>query len=237
MSDNKVTFGLSSWSDPPVTGQKQFDDKDRIPFAKLKNGQNIVRFITPPYKYFRVAYKEAGEKGLGTNIKISADLENDPALKAGLKKKERAYAGIINRATSQVEILDMGGAILGHLHGLDKNPEYGNPQEYDVAILRNEDAAPANFYTVLPRTAPNQTAPLSEADLAMREECKDRLAASLERLSSPNTAEDVLAKMIELGYKEGTVLAATTSNGASKLKEADDEDYSFDAPATAAQAS
>jgi hypothetical protein len=228
-------FGLSSFSEKaPSFGQKQDrSDGPRIPFIKLKEGNNVIRIITEPYKYYMARFKaDEDEKGFGTRINFSEPTDACPLKKAGYSPKARWLVGIIDRAESQVAIYDFSVLIYEPLNNLNDDLEWQSPIGYDVTIRKNSKAPPASFYSIMPRGK----SPLSPSDIALRDANIDKLNETLARLTTPPSAEKVLAKMQEAGYKGGLVVTPkyAKSNGKAELAEASSEDYNFDRPSAQA---
>lgn len=215
-------YGLSDWDQKQGRAASQISDEERVPFLRLKDGNNILRIITLPYRYNMVRFKASpDEKGYGHRINCSWPLEDCPAVKAvGGKAKERYFVGVIDRSDNQVKIFDMSVLVYQQLQGIKDDIEYGSPDKFDINVRMNSKSPPAGFYTVLPRGK----APLSEADVALRNEKIESLEAQLTRLSTPPKAETVKKRLEEFGYTGGVVDA---SNESEALPAADDEDYSF----------
>lgn len=246
MSEN-TKFGLTTWDEPVFTpGQKRQPRKtfsDRIPYAKLqggkdgKSGNNVYRIITGLHRFIKVSVKKEGEKGLGQQVRVSSNLKEDPAIKLGFKPQDRFLVGVIERATSEVKLLEFGSQIHKQIKSFNDDVEYGDPQGYDVNIKKDENAGASGYYTVVPRPK----TPLSDADLKLKESVQENLEATLIRLSAPNTpekvqaildAKDITAENAALPKKPAKD-SSSKQNGRAELQEADDEDYSFDAPAQA----
>jgi len=228
MSNNK--FGLSNWSEDNNKFTKRDDkafDGPRIAFLKLKEGNNVVRVITDPYKYFSIDFKNDPEqKGFGKRIKCSEPLESCPTKETGWRQKGKYYIGVIDRTDSSVKILDMGSLIYDGIKTLRDDIEWGDPGSYDLTIRKNSKMPPANFYAIVPRGK----APLSESDLKLKSDAEATLIPSLERLSAPLAADKVKALLSEAGYTGGRIAplpVSKKSNGDAKLVDSTDDDYSF----------
>jgi hypothetical protein len=231
---SKTQYGLTSFSEGVTRFNNQNSEQNgpRVPFLKLKEGNNVLRIITNPYKYCMVRFKaSADEKGFGKRINCSLPLAECPTKKAGFKPKDRWLVGVIDRSDSQVKIYDFSVLVYEPLNSLSEDIEWGDPIGYDITVRKNSKAGPAQFYSVMPRGK----AALSPADLKLKEEFGDNLEKALARLTTPPSAETVLKRMQEAGYTGG-VVAQPQTNGSGKpeLSDMDDDDYSFNRPAAQA---
>ena len=227
-------FGLSTWDDEgnkfTKRNDKQFDGP-KIPFLKLKEGNNVLRLITAPYKYFSIDFKlDPEQKNYGTRVKCSDPIEDCLTKQTGYKQKAKYYVGVIDRSDSSIKILDMGSSIFDGIKSLKEDIEWGDPVDaktaYDITIRKNSKNPPASFYTCIPRGK----APLSEADLKLKSDVEEALVASLERLSAPLSVEKVKALLDAAGYTGGRVAPLPVSKkntGDAKLAESTDDDYNF----------
>ena len=106
MSDTNK-YGMTSWDDPaPVSGNKP-NRKDS--WIKLKNGSNVIRCITDPYRYITHNFKEEGDSGIGEKINCSKPLHGTCPIcsKPGKENapKMRWYLGVIDRETDTAKIM------------------------------------------------------------------------------------------------------------------------------------
>lgn len=219
------SYGLSSWDEEVNVGNNKsqsVDESERLPFLRLKEGNNTLRIITKPYRYNMVRFKaSADEKGFGRRINCSWPIEDCPSVKADFKPKTRWLVGVIDRSDNQVKIFDMSVLVYQQLKNIKEDIEYGEPDKFDINVRMNSKAGPTGYYTVLPRGK----APLSEADLQLKESVESTLQAQLERLSTPPKSETVLRRMEELGYKGGVVDQGSSEE--SNLPSNNDDDYDF----------
>lgn len=247
MSENKVGYGLTTWDEEVNKFENRGEGNSnlpKIPFLRLKDGINLVRIITEPYKYNQIRYKAPKEKGFGRRVSTAWPLYPDcPAKLAGFKPKERFLVGVIDRAEEDIKIFDMSVLVYGQLHGiiksmntLDKTGKKHSAKEFDLNINFDSKAAVAtSFYQVMKM----DSSPLSEADLALINKLGDSLHEVLLRHSTPPTPDQVRKRMEALGwtgesapkkeYKEKD--AKVESSG--ELKEAEETDYTFERPAAA----
>lgn len=236
MEKNVKSYGLSSWDESTSTSAGNFKtDFPKFEYMRLKDGNNSVRIVTAPYRYFMVRYKAAGDKGFGKRVNTAWPLHDDcPTKNAGLKPKERYLVGVIDREDQKLKVLDMSILVYEQVQGLKNDIEWGTPSGYDINIRKNSKAkAPAGFYNVLPRSK----APLSQADEALLTETKENLEKYLVLRTTPPKPEFVRKRLEELGWDGKSQLAVQASTeDDSELVEVDDTAYEFKRPAQTAQA-
>lgn len=225
------SYGLSSWDEATVTAGNFKTDLPKFEYMRLKDGNNSVRIVTAPYRYFMVRYKAANDKGFGKRVNTAWPLHEDcPAKAAGLKPKERYLVGVIDREDQKLKVLDMSILVYEQVQGLKNDIEWGSPAGYDINIRKNSKAkAPAGFYNVLPRSK----AALSPADEALLE-AKEGLEKYLVSRTTPPKPEFVRKRMEELGWDGSQVTVQAEAEDA-ELSTADDTAYEFKRPSQAAQ--
>jgi len=227
-------FGLTSYSEPAQTNRKLTrEELPPIEWARLVEGDNEYRLITEPYKYYIVRFKASEEdKGFGKKIRLSAPVEDDPAVKAGFKPKERWLIGAIARKTNDIRLLDISVMVYNYLNTMEKDSRIGSPLERDINIRVTQDAGPSGYYN----TTHYDKTPLSEGDLNLIETLgMDNLEKVLARYSSPLRPETVLKRMEEMGWKEGS--SAPSENAeVEALPATDADEYTFTGTSQAAQA-
>ena len=229
-------FGLTNYSEAAQTGgggRRQatpISDDEKFAFLRLKDGENYLRIITDPYKFYMVRFKvRADEKGWGKKIRCSAPVEDDPAVKAGAKEKERWLVGVIDRADGEVKIWDYHVLVYNKLKSLNDNKKWGDVQQYDLCVTFDKNKAVADQIGVVP----DPKEPLSEADVALRDTVLDNLVKALERHSAPYNPATVLAEMKKSGWQEGMTVVSAKDSESESLPKAQDDDYHFDGPADA----
>lgn len=241
-----VGYGLSTWDEKPnIPRRQQREDLPQIPFLRLKEGNNIIRVVTAPYKYFMIRFKGPGDKRpYGTRVnsaypkydssKGTEDCPTKPFW-TGKTPKERFLAGVIDRSEQKIKIYDLSLLVYEQLHNFKEDPEYGPATTYDINIRFNPKAtSPQGYYTVIPRPKTD----LSEADLNLVEEAGEDLHKVLLRHATPPPPEVVRKRMMDLGWdgKPPPAKEEKKSNGSSdtpteELAVAQDDDYDFPAPA------
>lgn len=233
-TENKVSFGLSTWDEKTSTGRPQ-NDLPRLDFLRLKEGNNVLRIVTPPYKYHMIRYKSPGnEKDFGKRVNCAyPKYDNCPTIEAGYKSKIRYLVGVIERNGQDgpaLKVLDMSILVYEQLQNFKDDPEVGSPDSYDINIRFNPKASsPQGFYSVIPRPK----APLSAADVELIEAFgTDKLEEVMTRYSTPPAPDAVRKRLESLGWT-GKKEAETKSNGQGDLETVNDDDYKFPQPTAA----
>ena len=244
-TEANVGYGLSSWDKPPVNNQREpREDLPRLPFLRLKEGNNIIRIVTAPYVYHMIRFKGPNDKRpYGTRVNSSyPKYDNCPTepfwtWNREAKKplpKERYLAGVIDRSKEDdgpsIKIYDLSQLVFEQLHNFKEDPEYGPATTYDINIRFNPKAtSPQGYYTVIPRPKVE----LSEADLNLIEETGENLHKVLLRHATPPPVEVTRKRMMDLGWDgKPPVKEEKKSNGKSEqsqeaLTSAGDDDYEF----------
>lgn len=233
MSNQK--FGTSTWDEE--TGGKRGaqganGDKKRDAFMRLNDGNNLVRVVTKPHLYLSHKYKEEGDPGFGDKIMCSAPLHKSCVLcDRKDRAKKRWFVGVIDRKTSQYKILDISVLVYDQLKTLNRSEKWGDPSRYDIDIVVNKTAAPANYYSVVP----DPPTPLSKEDLELIKKSVNE--EELDKKCTPPTPDWVLSKVNTLRAGRGQAALAASSaapvkaptNGAAVVDMSDDEDVTFPA--------
>lgn len=194
--------GKVSWSDLEFEAKKnkKFVKKDTSQdYLKLVNGHNVVRIVTDPYRYVFHNWKPGDAKSggdwvdpkkasqYGETIKCSKPHGDCPLCNLKDRPKEKFYIGVL--VDNQVKILDAASGIVQKIKLLKDNPKWGSPLGYDVDIVKNADAEPANIYNVVPDGGPYALTPeqleiIEKFDLS-----------KLETMVTPPTPDKVLNRM------------------------------------------
>lgn len=183
---------LADWNDA--------DTASRSEFARLVQGDNIVRIFTRPFQFQVVWVKDAS----GANRKLRPALENCPLVKRGEKVQTRWLLGVINRKSGATEILEIGSQIYNGIKNHINDAAWGDPRNYDLNIKRGKPGENP-LYTVVARPP----TPLTDEDQALVAEFEK--STDLKKLCQPPTAEEVQARLAEI---DG-VAPASGANGAS----------------------
>ena len=242
---SEVQVGVTTWDNKVNTFKPgQQGDVRRFKFVRLTNGNNVMRFVTPPFRYFFARVRSPQDKNkFGNRVNISYPKYDDcPAIAAGLKAKERYYVGVLDLSDREIKILDMSVLVYEQMQEIraDFQESKGrevNPVEFNVNIRYNKDAtSPAGYYKVLPR----EVEPLSEDNQAIVDEAMEDLVKNLELKSTCWRPETVTKRMADLGwtpeFQAKIDEEERREKEAKKLAEAKDEDYDFNDPNTSATA-
>lgn len=194
--------GKVSWSDLEFEAKKgkKFGKKEmNNDFYKLKDGHNVVRIVTDPYRYVFHNWKpgEAKTGGdwvdpkkankFGETIKCSKPHGECPLCTMKDRPKEKFYIGVL--VDNQIKIIDAAAGIIKKIKTLKDNPKWGSPLGYDVDIVKDSNADPTDMYGVVPDGGPYSLTPeqlklIEEFDLS-----------KIETLVTPPTPDKVLNRM------------------------------------------
>jgi len=170
---------LADWNDADTAGRSEF--------ARLTQGDNVVRIFSRPFQFQVVWLKDAS----GANRKLRPALENCPLVKRGEKVQTRWLLGVINRKTSATEILEIGSQIYNGIKNHINDAAWGDPRNYDLNIKRGKPSDNP-LYTVVARPP----TPLTDEDKAIVAEFEK--TTDLKKLCQPPTAEEVHARLNEI---------------------------------------
>lgn len=235
-------FGLTTWDEQNQTSKPQApqaDNSQKIEFVRLKEGNNSLRIITAPAKYWFVKFED-GKSQYGRRVNCAypaVPRDECPTVKAGYKPKKRYLTGVIVRnaeGEDEVKLFDMSVLVYEQLQAFKDDPEYGTPDQFDINVRFNPKAAsPGGFYTVIPRGKK----PLSEEDQALINDVgTDVIGENLTRLCTPPSVERVEGFLKKLGWDGSSKVESASAGGSSdgNLQEATPANYTFDKPAATA---
>lgn len=188
-----LKYGESSWEDLEVGTSVTKD------FLNLKEGENVVRIVTKPYVYYVAWVRDSS----GVSRKIRSAAENCPLVLAGHTPKPRYYVGVLDRTSGEVKILEIGNQVYKAIASYIKDPDYGDPSNYDIKIIRApKGTSPSSFYTVLPKPPK----PLTKEERALVEAFNKRV--DIGKFTKPPTPEDVAEKLgVILGHDQPAKVA------------------------------
>lgn len=239
-----MNFGFTNWEENNSFVKNDFSG-NRLPFLKLNKGNNNVRIITMPAKYWQIRFED-GKSRFGSRV-LCSNLIADPVTKgqcptalAGYSPKNRYMIGVINRSVEggEICIFDMSVLVYDSLRGLSMDPDWGAPDSFEINIRYNPEAgSPTGIYTVIPR----KKVPLSEEDLELIEKVgRKNIEETLARLTSPPEPEKVRDKLISLGWDGVTKVGKKQKGAANSFtskaaevpekehKESTEDDYDFE---------
>jgi hypothetical protein len=228
------SYGLTNWDKKHNKPQKkQDDDRVKIPFLRLNEGNNIIRIITAPAAYWNVRFKD-NKSQFGTRVNCSDRILDDatkhecPTVQAGYKPKERYLVGVIDRSEGAVKLFDMSVLVYESLQGFKEDPEFGAPDAFDINVRFDPKASsPQGFYNVIARPPK----PLTEVDINLiKSVSMDVIEENLVRLCTPPSVERVRAFLEKLGWDGKSTVETIKSNKSSgkELEEVTEQDYSFE---------
>lgn len=235
-TENTSGFGLTTWDEKNQTSKPEpRNDAQKLQFVRLKEGNNVVRIVTAPAKYWHVKFLDANSK-YGTRVNCAypgVDRSECPTVKAGYKPKKRYLAGVLHRSDegTEVKLLDMSVLVYEQLQNFGEDEAVGSPDSYDINIRFNPKASsPQGFYTVIPRGK----SALSDEDQSLIESTTSEVInENLTRLCTPPAPERVEAFLKKLGWNgknkndEGKEEVKTEESD-SEFTASSDDDYSFD---------
>lgn len=130
----RVIGKLDSWEDGDVGGGD---------FINLVEGSNPVRVFTKPYQFYVVWTEDAA----GKKRKIKSPFEGCPLVARGDTPQTRWYIGVIDRATNNPAVLEIGPQIFKQIVALSKNKQWGDPKGYDLDIVRQPKGSQPLYVT------------------------------------------------------------------------------------------
>ena len=227
-------FGLTTWDEENQTTKPQPKaDIPKLDFVRLQEGNNTLRIITAPAKYWFINYDDGSRYGRRVNCSTEALNDatkgNCPTVQAGYKPKKRYFAGVIYRDKEEgdkIGILDMSVMIYEALQNLKEDEEYGMPDSFDINIKKNPEASsPSGYYTVIPRPPK----PLSEEDRELISSVGESVITdNLIRLTTPPPVDRVKTYLEKLGWDGSSKAAASSKATVEEThQETTDADYSF----------
>ena len=186
---------------------------------KLTDGPNPLRVVTSPYIRHRVRFQlTPNSKGMGKLLPTAYPAQPCPARQAGMTPVKRWIMGVIDRSETSTDpraalkVLEVGSSVYTALCSLKSDEDWGDPTTFEIKIIRDSNAPPANYYTVNPR----KIEPLSAIDLELMETMGEQLEATLENLSAPVDPELVIKLMEKEGWAPGMATGDAAPNGAAQ---------------------
>jgi hypothetical protein len=246
-TENKPSIGIRAWGTLPKQQARQFDREDlpRLPYMKLQTGFNSVRIISGMGVFYQVRWKGPNSKrSYGDKIRTSWPTygEDCPVKKfIGLEGKERYMVVAIDRADSELKLLDLSQLTAQQIEDIleakNKKGKHLTPRDFDLSIKFDPKSKTATgYYSVVA----DDTEPMSEADLKLIEsiggdEIVEKCLARQLICPKPETVEK---RLRDLGWDGKVVTKEDTKSGGkavAKLEEPAEDDYSFNRPADASE--
>jgi hypothetical protein len=217
-----VVFGEIDWNSGDVsdgnTGQSLKSD-----FMKLDVGKARVRIMGNPVQFY-IHWLDTPD---GKKRKVNSPI-SDPKLvrkleDAGFKRRPRWLIKVLDRATSEFKLLEIGSQIYNGIKTLYLDEDWGPVTAYDVTIERGAPGTQP-LYRVTPR-------PKSQLESSFKDDFmkfNDRVDMSkLTQPASPDSVREIM------GWGDGESTSAASgkgkpdSKGASKSKASTEEDDDF----------
>lgn len=242
-TENMPSVGIRPWGTIPKKKNRQFeDDLPRLPFMRLQSGINNVRIVTGIGTYYQARWKSPSSKrSYGDKIRTSFPTYGDdcPVKKyLGLEGKERYMVVVIDRADSELKLLDVSPLTAEQI---ETNLEVKNsmrpegqkvtPRDFDISIKFDPKSKTATgFYSVVA----HDSFPMSEQDLSLIEdvggdEVLDKLLSKQLICPKPET---VIERLKKLGWDGSSFLTDSKAEEAVDDSDTTDsaDDYEFKAP-------
>jgi hypothetical protein len=231
-------FGMTSWDDEQSqkpTPRKKFVKTRWDNLLKFKQGENRLRLLTNPYYYYMHKYlpENADSKAYADKIKCSMANGScaicDLAASTGNKKLNRIkryYVGVIDRRTQSYKVLDIAPGLYTKLQTVFRDEDWGDLTQFDITVIVDENAVPANYYSVVPKPK----APLSAQDLELKK-CID--IEDLKLKSTPSDSAYVVKRMSDADSKYISKTAhmaqvvAKEDEDVPEAVEGNEDDFSF----------
>lgn len=176
--------GEVSWSDGGSSGERT---KGKDLYLKLGSGSNIVRLLTAPYQYYQHKFKFPNEKtGYGHRINCSGAHGSCAVCAQGDKPKRRWLVGVLDRKSNAYKVLDISWAIFKNVQDYNRDIDWGDPTSYDIDIVVNPNAPPANYYS----TVPKPKKPLSANDMVIKDQADVQFLIDRTTAPDPQKTEE-----------------------------------------------
>lgn len=216
-----VTNGVIGWDTKVDAPHQKRTPNER--FLRLKDGNNVVRVLTRPAQFWKHKYKPQGAPGYGYNVYCSKEHGSCPLCDLGNKPQRRWLIGVIDRSTASYKILEISKTVFQSIQDLYNDEDWGDPVGFDINIKVNREGGATGYYSVTPKSKK----PLSEADLALKDDEMD--LDELVRLTQAPTPDKVTERMNKIHES----VAKLTNGGGSESATS----YKASAPSVSADSS
>lgn len=167
-------FNLS-WDSASLSNKSNQPDAN---FMKLKQGDNVIRVVGNPSKI-----DSHWETTLdGATRKVVCIGAGCPICRKGGKPQRRYQLKVIDRSDGQVKILDVGATVISQIQEYARDPEYGDPNNYDFKIAKTGQSLETKYTVKASRT----NKPLTDEEKALIE-----ASPSIESLNPIMTVEEI----------------------------------------------
>jgi hypothetical protein len=225
---SNVKYGVTDWESVEIkTGNPNAGRRDI--YMKLLDGDNIIRVVSKPFEYLVHEYKP-DPKAPGYGIKIKSSLascgkdvlmDRNPAY----KPQRRWLIAVIDRRTQSLKILEFKSTVFKSIQTYVRDPDYQNPEGYDLNIKVDKSAKGQGYYTVFPK--PRK--PLSPSDLELKQQVD---LEDLKKRTLPPTYEEMeeLVRKAESKFSQTTNFGQSQNNEASTSSSSGEETEDFEFP-------
>lgn len=155
-----------------------------VDFIKLQTGQNQMRIVSKP-SLVDVHWEKSVD---GSTKKLTCLGRECPICKAGKVPMQRYQVKVIDRTDGKVKVLEGGTTIFNQVKNLAMDPEYGNPEMYDIKVTKSGSGRETK-YSILP--APRKTELSPEESKAVEE------SKSLAELNKAKTPQEIAEMALE----------------------------------------
>lgn len=143
-------------------------DKYEIPndgsFLKLEAGDNKIRIASKPYEVAFYQTSKKGEKYSTQSLRTKEEVEQ--AVREGKKVKYKYAYLAFSRKDNKLYVFEAPVAIFRLIVNFARNPEYGDPQKYDITVNKQGEGL-GTTYQVIPSRKSTPLTPEEESLVAL----------------------------------------------------------------------
>ncbi len=217
-----VVFGEIDWNSGDVSdgsgGQSLKSD-----FMRIDVGKSRVRVMGNPVQFY-IHWLDTPD---GKKRKVNSPISDQKLVRkledTGFKRRPRWLIKVLDRATNEFKLLEIGSQIYNGIKTLYLDEDWGPVTGYDITIERGTPGTQPLY-----RVTPRPKSPLEGTFKEAFQKFNDRVDMSkLTQPASPDSVREVM------GWGEGDASATSATKakaetkGASKSKQSADEDDEF----------
>lgn len=153
----------------------------KVNFMKLQAGDNRIRIGSGPSR----VYQHWETTLSGKPLKVTCIGDNCPLCKLGHQPTIRYQIKVIDKMVQedpQAKVLEVGPSVIRQISNCAKDPEYGDPKQYDIKI-RKDGVGRDTKYIVM--ASPRRS------DLTEREEAMIAALPSMDEINRELTPEEI----------------------------------------------
>lgn len=205
---SELVYGQVDWNDDPGIGGA------KIQWMKLETGDNVVRVMGNPHKFYVSWCTNAAGQKKKFNTPIS-DKELMAQLEAAsLPSKARWYLRVLDRSDETFKLLEIGSQIYLGIRNLTQNKRWGAVNGYDICIRKGQPSQNP-LYTITPE-------PKEALDQKFKEPFQAFVdGVNLDKLCQPAAPDDVRQFM-------GWIKSSEKSESSTTSTESEEDDSFFD---------